>query len=149
MSADAVTGRVYFHSLSARCLARMASHPSLTLHPTPSPRSTIAGNSGGVARMSDPAMILGIKKTVTLPVMAKARIGHFVEAQVRGPSLPLAALISPPYSHRAGCILPMLTTSLAPLYQPAILTPPPLSLPLPFHAVLAPTGARGSGGGLH
>jgi pyridoxal 5'-phosphate synthase pdxS subunit len=39
-------------------------------------------HSGGVARMSDPEMILGIKKTVTLPVMAKARIGHFVEAQV-------------------------------------------------------------------
>jgi pyridoxal 5'-phosphate synthase pdxS subunit len=38
--------------------------------------------SGGVARMSDPEMILGIKQTVTLPVMAKARIGHFVEAQV-------------------------------------------------------------------
>ena len=37
---------------------------------------------GGVARMSDPAMILGIKSAVTLPVMAKARIGHFVEAQV-------------------------------------------------------------------
>jgi pyridoxal 5'-phosphate synthase pdxS subunit len=39
-------------------------------------------SSGGVARMSDPEMILGIKKEVTLPVMAKARIGHFVEAQV-------------------------------------------------------------------
>ena len=38
--------------------------------------------SGGVARMSDPAMILEIKKAVTIPVMAKARIGHFVEAQV-------------------------------------------------------------------
>jgi len=38
--------------------------------------------SGGVARMSDPEMITGIKATVTLPVMAKARIGHFVEAQV-------------------------------------------------------------------
>src|SRR5512134_2440978 len=37
---------------------------------------------GGVARMSDPAMIEGIKAAVTLPVMAKARIGHFVEAQV-------------------------------------------------------------------
>src|SRR5215212_835627 len=37
---------------------------------------------GGVARMSDPAMIEGIKDTVTIPVMAKARIGHFVEAQV-------------------------------------------------------------------
>ncbi len=37
---------------------------------------------GGVARMSDPAMIEGIKATVTIPVMAKARIGHFAEAQV-------------------------------------------------------------------
>src|SRR5918912_1165152 len=37
---------------------------------------------GGVARMSDPAMIEGIKDAVTVPVMAKARIGHFVEAQV-------------------------------------------------------------------
>ncbi len=37
---------------------------------------------GGVARMSDPEMILGIMAAVTIPVMAKARIGHFVEAQV-------------------------------------------------------------------
>jgi pyridoxal 5'-phosphate synthase pdxS subunit len=37
---------------------------------------------GGVARMSDPSMIEGIQETVTIPVMAKARIGHFVEAQV-------------------------------------------------------------------
>jgi pyridoxal 5'-phosphate synthase pdxS subunit len=37
---------------------------------------------GGVARMSDPEMIEGIKATVTIPVMAKARIGHFVEAQI-------------------------------------------------------------------
>ena len=37
---------------------------------------------GGVARMSDPAMILAIKKAVSIPVMAKARIGHFVEAQI-------------------------------------------------------------------
>ncbi len=37
---------------------------------------------GGVARMSDPALIEGIKAAVTLPVMAKARIGHFAEAQV-------------------------------------------------------------------
>jgi pyridoxal 5'-phosphate synthase pdxS subunit len=37
---------------------------------------------GGVARMSDPAMIAEIKKTVSIPVMAKARIGHFVEAQI-------------------------------------------------------------------
>ena len=32
---------------------------------------------GGVARMSDPEMILGIQEVVTIPVMAKARIGHF------------------------------------------------------------------------
>jgi len=37
---------------------------------------------GGVARMSDPALIEEIKAAVTVPVMAKARIGHFVEAQV-------------------------------------------------------------------
>jgi pyridoxal 5'-phosphate synthase pdxS subunit len=37
---------------------------------------------GGVARMSDPEMIEGIKGAVTIPVMAKARIGHFVEAQI-------------------------------------------------------------------
>lgn len=37
---------------------------------------------GGVARMSDPEMIDGIVNAVTIPVMAKARIGHFVEAQV-------------------------------------------------------------------
>ncbi len=37
---------------------------------------------GGVARMSDPAMIEGIQAAVTIPVMAKARIGHFGEAQV-------------------------------------------------------------------
>jgi pyridoxal 5'-phosphate synthase pdxS subunit len=37
---------------------------------------------GGVARMSDPALIQGIQEAVTVPVMAKARIGHFAEAQV-------------------------------------------------------------------
>ena len=37
---------------------------------------------GGVARMSDPDMIEGIKATVTIPVMAKVRIGHFAEAQI-------------------------------------------------------------------
>ena len=37
---------------------------------------------GGVARMSDPEMIEGIKSAVTIPVMAKARIGHFAEAQI-------------------------------------------------------------------
>jgi pyridoxal 5'-phosphate synthase pdxS subunit len=38
--------------------------------------------AGGVARMSDPTVIEAIMKTVTIPVMAKCRIGHFVEAQV-------------------------------------------------------------------
>src|ERR1700694_755750 len=37
---------------------------------------------GGVARMSDPSMIKAIQEAVTIPVMAKARIGHFAEAQV-------------------------------------------------------------------
>lgn len=37
---------------------------------------------GGVARMSDPSMIKEIKKSVSIPVMAKVRIGHFVEAQI-------------------------------------------------------------------
>ena len=37
---------------------------------------------GGVARMSDPAMIKGIQNSVSIPVMAKCRIGHFAEAQV-------------------------------------------------------------------
>ena len=39
-------------------------------------------SAGGVARMSDPTVIEAIMKTVTIPVMAKIRIGHFVEAQV-------------------------------------------------------------------
>ncbi len=38
--------------------------------------------AGGVARMSDPAMVADIIESVTIPVMAKARIGHFVEAQI-------------------------------------------------------------------
>ena len=38
--------------------------------------------AGGVARMSDPALIESIMQAVTIPVMAKARIGHFVEAQI-------------------------------------------------------------------
>ena len=38
--------------------------------------------AGGVSRMSDPKMILGIQQAVSIPVMAKCRIGHFVEAQL-------------------------------------------------------------------
>ena len=37
---------------------------------------------GGVARMSDPGLIKAIREAVSIPVMAKARIGHFVEAQI-------------------------------------------------------------------
>ena len=37
---------------------------------------------GGISRMSDPEMILGIQKEVSIPVMAKCRIGHFAEAQI-------------------------------------------------------------------
>ena len=39
-------------------------------------------NEGGVARMTDPSIIKAIQKAVTIPVMAKCRIGHFVEAQI-------------------------------------------------------------------
>ena len=38
--------------------------------------------AGGVSRMSDPAMIKGIQEAVSIPVMAKCRIGHFAEAQI-------------------------------------------------------------------
>src|SRR5512135_3871040 len=38
--------------------------------------------NGGVARMSDPELIIEIKEAVTIPVMAKCRIGHFVEAEI-------------------------------------------------------------------
>ena len=38
--------------------------------------------AGGVSRMSDPAMIRGIQEAVSIPVMAKCRIGHIVEAQI-------------------------------------------------------------------
>ena len=41
-----------------------------------------SGRDGGVARMSDPAMIKGIQEAVSIPVMAKARIGHIAEAQI-------------------------------------------------------------------
>jgi pyridoxal 5'-phosphate synthase pdxS subunit len=38
--------------------------------------------AGGVSRMSDPKMIKGIQEAVSIPVMAKGRIGHFAEAQI-------------------------------------------------------------------
>ncbi|MFA6427135.1 MAG: pyridoxal 5'-phosphate synthase lyase subunit PdxS [Candidatus Magasanikbacteria bacterium] len=43
---------------------------------------SIIRRDGGVARMSDPELIIQIKNSVTIPVMAKVRIGHFVEAQI-------------------------------------------------------------------
>ena len=64
---------------------------------------------GGVARMSDPKMIKEIMDTVTIPVMAKARIGHFVECQV--------------------CTVPA-TIPPAPTPTP-ILPPPPPPMPTP------------------
>lgn len=42
----------------------------------------MVGAAGGVSRMSDPKMIKGIQNAVSIPVMAKCRIGHFVEAQI-------------------------------------------------------------------
>lgn len=56
---------------------------------------------GGVARMSDPKMIREIMDAVTIPVMAKARIGHFVECQVSlgaSPSPTTTTTSSPPQS---------------------------------------------------
>ena len=54
---------------------------------------------GGVARMSDPKMIKEIMETVTIPVMAKARIGHFVECQVHSPTSSLPSPPTLPISH--------------------------------------------------
>ena len=54
---------------------------------------------GGVARMSDPSMIKDIMAAVTIPVMAKARIGHFVECQVCPRLLP-SIKNNPPANNR-------------------------------------------------
>jgi len=60
----------------------------LTSRPTPSPRQALERvpsdirRDGGVARMSDPKMIQEIMSAVSIPVMAKSRIGHLVEAQI-------------------------------------------------------------------
>ena len=45
-------------------------------------QAKIADVAGGVSRMSDPEMIKGIQDAVSIPVMAKCRIGHFAEAQI-------------------------------------------------------------------
>ena len=51
--------------------------------------------TGGVARMSHPGMIKAIQKAVTIPVMAKVRIGHFVEAQILETLSPSTSSTSP------------------------------------------------------
>lgn len=48
--------------------------------------------AGGVSRMSDPKMIKGIQEAVSIPVMAKCRIGHIVEAQVLQPSRSITSM---------------------------------------------------------
>ena len=62
--------------------------------------------AGGVSRMSDPKMIRGIQEAVSIPVMAKCRIGHFVEAQILEAIeidyIDESEVLSPPY--RRGCI---------------------------------------------
>lgn len=55
---------------------------------------------GGVARMSDPKMIKEIMDAVSIPVMAKVRIGHFVEAQV---SITIVTLIPSPICFPNDC----------------------------------------------
>ena len=80
---------------SPRCCAAASSwtwsRPSRPRSPKMPARSAVMAlervpsdirRDGGVARMSDPSMIEGIQKQVTIPVMAKCRIGHFAEAQV-------------------------------------------------------------------
>ena len=64
--------------------------------------------AGGVSRMSDPKMIKGIQEAVSIPVMAKCRIGHFVEAQVLKP---------------ASCRPSTSTTSTSPRCSPLLTTP--------------------------
>jgi hypothetical protein len=60
---------------------------------------------GGVARMSDPQMIKEIMDTVTIPVMAKARIGHFVECQVRPPKFKRSVFLRPGRSYHQSSTL--------------------------------------------
>jgi pyridoxal biosynthesis lyase PdxS len=59
---------------------------------------------GGVARMSDPKMIKEIMAAVTIPVMAKARIGHFVECQVCPGFCPLPLPIYSSAQNEKKCI---------------------------------------------
>ena len=99
MAAESLTGRETGTSLVKRGLAEMLKGGVIMDVVTPE-QAKVAEDSGavavmalervpadirrdgGVARMSDPEMITGIQQAVTIPVMAKARIGHFVEAQI-------------------------------------------------------------------
>lgn len=62
---------------------------------------------GGVARMSDPHLIKEIMEAVTIPVMAKARIGHFVECQVR----PFPCKSPPPSLYTTPFLFLLITTT--------------------------------------
>lgn len=55
--------------------------------------------AGGVSRMSDPKMIKGIQEAVSIPVMAKCRIGHFVEAQILE-AIEIDYIMNPKYFHQ-------------------------------------------------
>jgi pyridoxal 5'-phosphate synthase pdxS subunit len=66
---------------------------------------------GGVARMSDPKMIKEIMAAVTIPVMAKARIGHFVECQVRTQSIFAGVLSRKTYTFVSRSSKPLASTT--------------------------------------
>jgi hypothetical protein len=78
-----MSGRQCSHNQQARIAEEAGACAVMALERVPAD----IRSQGGVARMSDPKMIKEIMDTVTIPVMAKARIGHFVECQVRFPSL--------------------------------------------------------------
>ena len=67
--------------------------------------------AGGVSRMSDPKMIKGIQEAVSIPVMAKCRIGHIVEAQVLQASM--SPRFSPPPTMSTISTRPSLTSRLS------------------------------------
>ena len=61
--------------------------------------------AGGVSRMSDPKMIRGIQEAVSIPVLAKCRIGHFVEAQIRKRSRLIISMRARHYLRRMMCTI--------------------------------------------
>ena len=99
---------------------------------------------GGVARMSDPDMIQQIKDAVTIPVMAKARIGHFVEAQILE-ALEVAPLTFPLFSTLSFSFLCVYTCPFTPqpkpvhtpwAVSPSPSPPTPTSAPTSSHLLL-------------